>query len=287
LPLLLLPQVSDSSMIGAVDLSKYKPGQELDICLQLVSAENTKTPPLPQQQQHQLGSDMQLVTTGSSSSSSSSSSADATVAAAADSQLPADDSSAAADSQGSAVSLPAGHADSSSEQVVYNAEDDTQNDATSGDSASSPSGAFVWRFYLENLRFVLVTDSAHAATAAALETGVPAGMPGDTTALSSTAAEPARYEAFKPTANMLDLERRMRAATIQVGTSIEAEGKWGEQASPQSSSNSRSAAAEQQQQQQAWWKLQQKYGWHDGQVVFKSLYAHCPVKPGECAESCG
>jgi hypothetical protein len=116
-------------------------------------------------------------------------------------------------------------------------------------------------------------------------------MPGDTIALSSTDAQPAEYEHFKPTPDMLELERRMRAATIDASTLIEAEGQWGGQVSPQAKSSSSGAAGaqqqQQQQQQQAWWKLQQKYGWPDGQVVFKSLYAPCPVRPGECVESCG
>jgi hypothetical protein len=265
LVLLLQLPLAKTGIIGDVDLSKYKPGQELDICFQLIGMEDLRETygrltdiwEKQQQEQEQQGPDYntQLLTASSSSSLTS--------------------------------ALPAGHADTLIEQEVIQAVDDAQN-TTTVNSTTPPYTGPKWRFNLENLRFVLNKNSARVETAAVSGLGVPAGMPGDTTALSSTAAEPARYEAFKPTANMLDLERRMRAATIQVGTSIEAEGKWGEQASPQSSSNSRSAAAEQQQQQQqAWWKLQQKYGWADGQVVFKSLYAHCPVKPGECAESCG
>ncbi|WIA18227.1 hypothetical protein OEZ85_009698 [Tetradesmus obliquus] len=126
-------------------------------------------------------------------------------------------------------------------------------------------------------------SSTRAATAAALALGVPAGMPLDTIALSSTDVQPAEYEHFKPTPDMLELERRMRAATRQASTYIEAEGQWGGQVSPQASSSSSGGAG----MQQAWWKLQQKYGWPDGQVVFKSLYAPCPVDPGQCSESCG
>jgi hypothetical protein len=148
-----------------------------------------------------------------------------------------------------------------------------------------------WTFILDNLRFVLVTNSTRAAaTAAALAISVPAGMPSDVITLSSTDAKPAVYQHLKPTAAMLELEQLMRATTIQTSTYIEAQGEWGGEAKPQPGSSSGGASVQQkqrQQQQQAWWKLQQKYGWPDGQVVFESLYAPCPVKPGECAESCG
>lgn len=260
---------SSGSIIGLVDLSRYKRGQELDVCFQLLRIRDMKQ----QQQQQQADNNLGLLTESPLGASSS-------AATAASQQLPTASVPAASDYPMPTVTRPTERADASSEQVVIDEADDAQG---ADDSAATPGGIPPWHFILDNLRFVLVTNSTRAATAAALALGVPAGMPLDTIALSSTDVQPAEYEHFKPTPDMLELERRMRAATIQASTYIEAEGQWGGQVSPQASSSSSGGAG----MQQAWWKLQQKYGWPDGQVVFKSLYAPCPVEPGQCSESCG
>jgi hypothetical protein len=214
--------------------------------------------------------------------------------------------------------------------------DKTTGAAVPARDSTTPGGQNSWFFHLFNIRFVLKPeDGSTAAVVAAndaehngsrvgtatmpsnssnsstssstfeLEEKVPVGMPDQVK--TDVQMEPPQYQNFNASAEMMELERRVRAAASAADIIIAsaAEATQHKAASspedPQSSSSSSSETRRLLQvrtgsdgtgktcrQQQVWKHLQQQHDWPDGQVVFESLYRPCEkLSPGSCIEMCG
>jgi hypothetical protein len=159
-------------------------------------------------------------------------------------------------------------------------------------SPSNDSNDSSFMFRLANIRFVPVgvigkasrpDDSNGKATAAAAGAAaidaVPAGMPNDVIGALGTAAEPASYTHFKPSADMLEFERLVRQEAIADGIAEYTRAQVGAREAAAVVPGSR---------QDQWRQLQRKYRWMEGQMVFRSLYRPCPDSgPPGCVETCG
>jgi hypothetical protein len=212
---------------------------------------------------------------------------------------------------------------------------------------NSIDGKNSWFLHLFNIRFVLTPDDASVAgsdaadaassdehagnsiaivpssssgssssssggggsgSAQPLESAVPAGMPNHV--MTATPSEPSQYQHMNASADLLEFERRVRAAAnaadvVSSGGSAAAEAlvTIASFASNITSSNSSSGsssdslmktaaavncAAGSFKEEHVWKHLQQQHEWPDGQVVFESLFHPCEaLSPGSCVEMCG
>ncbi|WIA15052.1 hypothetical protein OEZ85_001752 [Tetradesmus obliquus] len=123
--------------------------------------------------------------------------------------------------------------------------------------------------------------AAAAAAAAAVMSGVPVGMPADVIGPLGTSPEPARYEHFKPSDDMVEFERRVRQEAI-------AEARADFQVSGSSNNAAPAAAGRPGSAENMWQQLRHKYNWMEGQMTFRSLYRPCIYNgPPGCMETCG
>jgi hypothetical protein len=173
-----------------------------------------------------------------------------------------------------------------------------------------------WFFHLFNLRFVLLNDlqgkalaansvitgTADAAASAAAVSSTPhVGLPSDVP--MQVRSEPAQYQHFTPSAEMLELETQLRAAArASGGAAVATHGQpdlhlptdaataalLGMRLS-RNSSSSMSATAVPATAEQVWRQLQRRHQWPDGQLVFQSMYRPCVSDEANsmCVEDCG
>jgi hypothetical protein len=117
-------------------------------------------------------------------------------------------------------------------------------------------------------------------------------------------AEPAHYQNFEPTANMIELERQLRAAAKAAGgVAVATHGQpelnlpavaatsaaSGMRLGSSSSSIGSGAATVPASTEQVWRQLQRQHQWPDGQLVFESMYRPCVIDEANemCVEDCG
>jgi hypothetical protein len=210
--------------------------------------------------------------------------------------------------------------------------DKTTGQALLAKDSNTPGGPNSWFFHLFNIRFVLKPDDGSATAVAVaeqmsssdgtstspssssssssvelLEVTVPAGLPEQV--ITEIQPEPPQYQHFNATADMIEFERRVRAAAtaadIIVGSAAAAAMQDAAASSPEGSGSSSSSSSSSSRrrlfhvpagngttgacrQQQVWEHLQQRHDWPDGQVVFESMYHPCEMlSPGSCVEMCG
>jgi hypothetical protein len=132
----------------------------------------------------------------------------------------------------------------------------------------------------------------------------PVGMPADVP--MHVHEEPAHYQNFQPTENMLELERQLRAAANAAGgvtvamhgqpeldlpaaVATSAASKMRLGSSSSGSSSSSGALDTPASPEQVWRQLQRQHQWPDGQLVFESMYRPCVADEANemCVEDCG
>jgi hypothetical protein len=210
--------------------------------------------------------------------------------------------------------------------------DKTTGAAVPAKDSSSPGGHNSWFFHLFNIRFILQPEDASTAAVVAandaehndtrvgtatmpsssssnsstssstveLEEKVPVGMPDRV--IIDVQMEPPQYQNINASAEMMEFERRVRAAAsaadIIIGSAAEATQLMAA-SSPEDPKSSSSSSSESRhllqvqtssdgtggrcKQQQVWKHLQQQHNWPDGQVVFESLYHLCEKFSPDCA----
>jgi hypothetical protein len=114
-------------------------------------------------------------------------------------------------------------------------------------------------------------------------------------------SEPAQYQHFTPTAQMLELETQLRAAArVSGGATVATHGQpdlhlLADAATAAllgmrlSRNSSIGVAAIPATAEQVWRQLQRRHQWPDGQLVFQSMYRPCVSDEANsmCVEDCG
>uniref|UniRef100_A0A383VC43 Sulfatase N-terminal domain-containing protein n=1 Tax=Tetradesmus obliquus TaxID=3088 RepID=A0A383VC43_TETOB len=273
------PGMTTKSM-GTLELAKSPPNSITEVCAQLVAMHNASKPlaprngqPAPQKWFFHLFNLRFVLLDGQGKAAAVAGSPAAAAAAA----LPAPGSAA-------------GKTNSTAAAAGGKAADTAAAGAAAGKAANSTAAVDV------------------ASVAIPPSGSPPEGMPADVPMQVQT--EPAKYQNFQPTANMLELERQLRAAASTAGgvavathgqpelhlpadaaaaTATSAASGMRMGSSSSGVSGAAAAAAVPVSPEQVWRRLQRQHQWPDGQLVFQSMYRPCVIDEANemCVEDCG